>query len=54
VVAYGLSDHYQEIFEITRLSDFIAIFSDERAALASTPAAAYRTRNEWEGWWPRR
>lgn len=23
--AFGLSDHYREIFEITRLSDFIAI-----------------------------
>ena len=30
----GLSDHYREIFEITRLSDFMRIFPDERAALA--------------------
>jgi anti-anti-sigma factor len=34
VAATGLSDHYREIFEITRLSDFMRIFPDERAALA--------------------
>lgn len=34
VLAYGLSDHYIEIFHITRLSDFINIFPDERSALA--------------------
>lgn len=33
VVVYGLSDHYLEIFEITRLSDFMEIVADERAAL---------------------
>ena len=27
VVACGLSDHYREIFDITRLSDFIELFS---------------------------
>jgi anti-sigma B factor antagonist len=34
VLATGLSDHYREIFEITRLADFMRIFPDERAALA--------------------
>lgn len=34
VLAAGLSDHYREIFEITRLADFMRIFPDERAALA--------------------
>ena len=29
----GLSDHYREIFEVTRLSDFMTIFPDEEAAL---------------------
>ncbi len=29
----GLSDHYREIFQITRLSDFMSIFPDENAAL---------------------
>jgi anti-anti-sigma factor len=33
----GLSDHYREIFEITRLSDFMSIASDEASALAGLP-----------------
>lgn len=33
--AAGLSDHYKEIFEITRLSDFMTIFADENAAMNS-------------------
>lgn len=40
VAACGLSDHYREIFEITRLSDFISIHPDEQAALAHTPGTA--------------
>lgn len=35
LAAYGLSDHYREIFRITRLSDFMRIYSDENAALAA-------------------
>ncbi len=31
--ASGLSDHYKEIFEITRLADFMTIFPDETAAM---------------------
>jgi anti-anti-sigma factor len=31
--ATGLSDHYREIFEITRLADFMTIYADENAAL---------------------
>jgi anti-anti-sigma factor len=31
--AYGLSDHYREIFEITRLADFMTMFPDESAAI---------------------
>ena len=34
LLAYGLSDHYVEIFEITRLSDFIGIYPDEMSALS--------------------
>ena len=30
----GLSDHYVEIFQITRLADFMKIFPDEASALA--------------------
>jgi anti-anti-sigma factor len=35
VAAYGLSDHYREIFEVTRLSDFMGLFKDEQAAIAA-------------------
>jgi anti-anti-sigma factor len=28
----GLNDHYTEIFKITRLTDFISMFSDETSA----------------------
>jgi hypothetical protein len=32
VRAFGLTDHYREIFEITRLSDFIELHQDEEQA----------------------
>ena len=32
----GLSSHYVEIFRITRLADFMSIFSDEASALADS------------------
>jgi anti-sigma B factor antagonist len=38
MTAYGLSEHYREIFEITRLSDFMSIFGDEDSAVAEVPA----------------
>jgi anti-anti-sigma factor len=31
--AYGLTQHYQEIFEITRLADYLAITTDEDSAI---------------------
>jgi len=34
VAAYGLSNHYREIFEVTRLADFMGLFNDERAAIS--------------------
>jgi anti-sigma B factor antagonist len=41
VVASGLSPHYREIFDITRLSDFIELFPDlDRAVSQLTPPAA--------------
>ncbi len=36
LLAYGLSSHYAEIFRVTRLDDFIAVFPDEQSALADT------------------
>ena len=40
LLAYGLSDHYVEIFRITCLDDFIAIFPDEQSTLANTRGSA--------------
>lgn len=39
VKAFGLSDHYREIFEITRLADFMTITDDEDRALGTGPRA---------------
>jgi anti-sigma B factor antagonist len=38
LLVYGLSDHYVEIFHITRLADFMRMFPDETSALAGAPA----------------
>ena len=35
LLACGLSEHYVEIFHITRLADFMNVFPDEHTALAS-------------------
>ena len=40
LLACGLSDHYVEIFQVTRLSDFLHIFPDETSALAGEAASA--------------
>ena len=40
VVACGLMDHYKEIFQITRLADFMNIYPDEESAVAGMPATA--------------
>jgi len=34
ISASGLSEHYREIFEITKLSDFMRIYPDETSAVA--------------------
>jgi anti-anti-sigma factor len=39
VNAYGLSDHYQQIFRITRIADYIEMFQDEASALAGARSA---------------
>lgn len=39
LLACGLSDHYKEIFEITRIVDFVTVFDDEEAAVLSAPRA---------------
>jgi anti-sigma B factor antagonist len=35
VGAFGLTDHYREVFTITRLADFMTIYEDETAAAAA-------------------
>lgn len=35
LLAVGLSEHYEEIFQLTRLNEAIALFEDERTALAA-------------------
>jgi anti-sigma B factor antagonist len=38
LAAVGLSDHYRQIFELTRLDEAIALHSDEADALAAVRA----------------
>lgn len=35
--AFGLDDHYRQIFDLTRLNEAIAVHDDETAALAAAP-----------------
>src|SRR5262245_61123 len=37
VLAYGLSDHYRQIFELTRLDEAVGIHDSEADALATFP-----------------
>ena len=36
LLAYGLTDHYRQIFSLTRLDEAIEIFDDESQAIATT------------------
>jgi anti-anti-sigma factor len=38
LVVYGLNDHYEEIFRITRLADFMTIYPDESSAMSGVAA----------------
>ncbi len=40
LIAYGLSDHYQHIFQLTRLSDAIQIYGSENEAIIALKAIA--------------
>ncbi len=40
--AYGLSDHYRQIFELTRLDEAISIHADEDSALGTDPSGVQR------------
>ena len=39
MLAYGLSDHYRQIFELTRLDEAVGIHDSEQAALSAAGAA---------------
>jgi anti-anti-sigma factor len=39
LIVCGLSEHYVEIFQITRLADYMTVFPNEESALANAPAA---------------
>ena len=41
ILAYGLCEHFREIFRITRLSDYIALYDDEESALAGIGLAGH-------------
>jgi anti-anti-sigma regulatory factor len=40
LLTFGLSDHYVEIFQITRLVDYMSIYPDEASALATVSVTA--------------
>jgi anti-sigma B factor antagonist len=40
VSAYGLSDHYRQIFELTRLDEVISVHADEDQAVAAARMGA--------------
>ena len=44
LLACGLSQHYVEIFQITRLVDFMSVFPDEASALAENPTSIVTPR----------
>ena len=39
MLAYGLSEHYRRIFELTRLNEAIGVYDDEASAIAAASAA---------------
>ena len=32
ILAFGVSEHYRQVFEITRLTDYMPVYADEEAA----------------------
>jgi anti-sigma B factor antagonist len=43
LMAYGLSDHYRQIFELTRLDEAVGIHDSEQAALSAAGASHRRS-----------
>src|SRR5215212_9805680 len=50
VRAFGLSEHYRQIFAITRLSDFMGIYRAEESAVPATVSAGTRRSSKREGY----
>jgi anti-anti-sigma factor len=46
ITACGLSEHYREIFEITRLADFMRIADDEDGAVSGANVSPMAERSE--------
>ena len=46
LLACGLSQHYVEIFQITRLVDFMSVFPDEASALSESPKSIITPRDK--------
>jgi anti-anti-sigma regulatory factor len=46
LLACGLSQHYVEIFQITRLVDFMSVFPDEASALSENPKSIILPRDK--------
>lgn len=46
LLACGLSQHYVEIFQITRLVDFMSVFPDEASALSENPKSIITPREK--------
>jgi anti-anti-sigma factor len=43
LLACALSEHYREIFDITRLAEFMSVFPDEASAVTSVSAKQHET-----------
>jgi len=49
ILAYGLCEHFREIFQITRLSDYIALHDDEESAVAGITWSAHGAAGSQNG-----
>src|SRR5262245_3736268 len=43
LIVYGLSDHYTELFNITRLADFMRVYHDEQSVMSDIALTANLT-----------
>lgn len=50
LLACGMSDHYREIFQVTRLADFLNVFPDETSALVQAFARPHDSGNAANTW----